>query len=396
MEPHRVADDQCPGRRGVAGPGGQGLPDGPAGPGRRRGCGLVDRAARRAARRSFRPGAGQSRSRGGARGAGAGRGAPAGRRLRRHERQRRAGPGRRRRGGRHAAGGGAATGARGCPPGRDGSRPVTDRQRAPRPRPAGDRPRAGRRRRLTDPVHLRSHRLEWPALRPVPLHLPLGGRRLHRPVVGPARRGVLRRLADTPARGAHGPAGRRRRDPRAGRHVPGWTGHGGAAPGPRGRRSRASSWPAPGATRGGRRPWRVPCRVATRRHGHSWTRAGTPRPSPTPCTADRARPVDPACPPDGSSGRRGDHLRPPTQRQRGGVGMLDPRRADGGTGARCRRRAPEPVPAGAGAPPPRRRREAGAGGPLPPLGLGGRGNRGDRRGRRRGHRADPQLLAHPR
>ena len=77
-------------------------------------------------------------------------------RLRRGDR--RAEPGRRRRRGGDATRGGAAARPRRRAPGRGRAGPVAHRQRPPGPRPTGDRPCLGRRRRLADPVHLRSHR----------------------------------------------------------------------------------------------------------------------------------------------------------------------------------------------------------------------------------------------
>ena len=205
--------------------------------------------------------------------------------------------------------------------------------------------------------------VERAADRPVPLHLPVGSGRVHRRVVGPARPDLLRRAPGPPPHRADGASRRRRRHPRARRHVPGRTRDGGPSP--------AVPYCGPGSLPGRRLVChRVAgdhggCRAERRERGrtHSW---------PT---------VHPRSP-GASRGWRRDHVRPLARGQRPCVGDAGPR----GRG-RSRPALDEAVARlspslqGAGAPPPGRRREAGARRPLTALGRRRRGGRGDRRGR---------------
>ena len=272
LEPDRIADAQRPCRRRVAGARHEGLPRRASRPVRRRRHRLVTGAARRASRSHRRTGLASSRRRDGSR-----------QRCRRHRPRaaRRFRPelrGAKRRGRRgdpgHAAAcnseprGGARVGHRRA--GGRAPRCFSHRQCPLRPRSEGDGPSAHGLRGLAGPVRLRPHRLERGPFGPMPLHLALGCGRPHRHWLSRARKPVLRGAARAAPGRAPGPAPRRGRDPREGGDVPGHSRLASrSAQRPRPRFQVCSS-PAPGATQGGRRPWKVRSAAAKRLPQRRW------------------------------------------------------------------------------------------------------------------------------
>ncbi len=236
LGPDRAADAQRAGPGGVARARDEGVPDGPPRPVRQRGHRLGDGAPRPAARGQRRPRPRCCRCRDRARRRrGLDRPLPVGLV---HDRVRSQADGRGLRRGRHAAAGGSH--AR-CLRRRCGraARDVPDRQRPPGARSASDRPRDGGLRRLADPVCLRQDRLERDRRRPVPRHLALGCRRLHRQRRFRARGALHPGARRCSPGGPQGHRGRRRRHPRAGGDVPGRSRRADAAPADRDRGTRA-------------------------------------------------------------------------------------------------------------------------------------------------------------